>query len=343
MVASLSRQQIRLIKERISDEGVSTAELAEDLLDYLCTSIEEEMQSGLSFEKAFEKVFNNLEEDELKLTEMKTQELLEGKKAYYPDLAQSFGIMVLLVLWSVIITGLATAIDGGTSQSFINNYYPFFLIITNLIVFVPVLGYAMREIKKSQGKAPIFSFRPVSLSVYLAIAGIALLSQCWMEPLARLSLVSLDAREKIIEPLWQHGLLGLSIVIIVNSILVELLFRGIILKGLLKTLTPVKAILWSSLFFIAINPVVPVFIFTLGLMLGWLYWKTKSLYPIIFMLVFGTIGYYSISFFTGHWGKLFSWQEWVGSLWLYVVMLAISFLLTAGLFYYLHRKLSAQN
>jgi uncharacterized protein len=349
MVARLSRQQIRLIKERISQEGVSTAELAEDLLDHLCTCIEEEMENGLCFEKAFEKVFNSLEEDELKLTEMKTQELLEGKKAYYPDLPQSFGLMALFVLWSVLIIVFAGAmVRGLDSQPFEEimkaDYYPFFIVISNLIIFAPVIAFAVREIKQTQGKTPVFSFRSIPAYVYPVVLCIALLSQFWMEPLAMLSIVPQEEILKNAGQLWKHGLIVVALVVVFNSILTELLFRGIILKGLLKTLTPVKAIFWSSLFFMIINFAIPLFMFTLGFMLGWIYWKTKSLYPTIFMLITGTLVGYCTLFFMGHPGDtFFRWQEWFGNIWLYAGVVAVSLLLTLGLFYYLHRKLSEKK
>jgi len=343
----LNRQQIRRIKERIGKEGVNTAELAEDLLDHLCTCIEEEMEQGLCFEKAFEKVFNNLEEDELKLTEMKTQELLEGKKVFYPNLFQSFVVIIVFVVGSLFLKFLidAVLISDSSEQirKVIAEYYPLYIIIINTVLFGGVIGYAILEIRKTQGRMPIFSFRPVPPYIYLVVACIAVLFLFWTEPLAMLSLVSHEEMVKIYEPLWKHGLLAVILVASANSLLVELLFRGIILKGLLKTLTPVKAIFWSSLFFIAVNYTMPLYMFTLGLMLGWIYWKTKSLLPTIFLLVFGSVVYYSFLFYSGNWAKMFTWQGYFDNLWLYVGVIAVSFLLTLGLFYYLHRKLSVKK
>ncbi len=347
MVASLSRQQIKCIKERIGQEGVRTADLAEDILDHLCTCIEEEMEGGLCFEKAFEKVFNNLEEDELKLTEMKTQELLEGKKAFYPDLFQSFVLIIIFVVGSLFLRFVINAVlisdNGEQIREVIEAYYPLYVVILNTVLFGGVIGYAILEIRKTQGNIPIFSFRPVPPYVYLVVACIATLFLFWTEPLAMLSLVSLEEKSKILTPLQKHGLMAVILVAVINSILSELLFRGIILKGLLRTLTPGKAIFWSSVFFIAVNYKMPLYVFTLGLIQGWIYWKTKSLLPTIFLMVFGSVAFYSALFYMGHWGEMFTWREWFGNLWLYVGVIAVSFLLTLGLLYYLHRKLSVKN
>ena len=347
MVAGLSRQQIRLIKEKIAREGVSTAELAEDLLDHFCTCIEEEMEHGLCFEKALEKVFDNLEEDELKLTEMKTQELLEGKKVFYPDLWQTFDLMFVFVSGLLLLGPIAGYMLSKESAEAIRKVIienlPLYITITNLILFGGVIGYAVLKIRKSQGKGPVFLFRSVPPYVYPVLACIFLLSQFWIEPLAMLSVVSPEKIMQMYEPLMKYGPITMILVMSFSAILAELLFRGIILKGLLKTMTPIKAILWSSVFFIAVNYMMPLYMFTMSLMLGWLYWKTKSLLPTIFVWVFGNVAAYCTLFFMGHWGELFTWKEWFGNLWLYVGVIAVSFLLTLGLFYYLHRKLSEKK
>jgi len=100
----LTKHQINLIKEHIQQKGVKTPELAEDLLDYFCVAVEEKMEEGETFESAFESAFNALQEDELKATEMKTQELLEGKTIFYPNLRQSF----LLTLSTLLIALVAS-------------------------------------------------------------------------------------------------------------------------------------------------------------------------------------------------------------------------------------------
>ncbi|GAB2477872.1 protease [Hymenobacter qilianensis] len=74
---------------------------------------------------------------------------------------------------------------------------------------------------------------------------------------------------------------GLSFFVICVSapILEELLFRGLLLPGLLKNYSPRKAIIQSGLLFgiIHLNPAQAVSAFLLGLFLGWLYYRTQSL------------------------------------------------------------------
>jgi len=66
---------------------------------------------------------------------------------------------------------------------------------------------------------------------------------------------------------------------IIAPILEEILFRGIILKGFLKNYTVWKAIIFSSLIFAVahFNIRQGIVTFFMGVFLGWLYYKTKSL------------------------------------------------------------------
>lgn len=81
----------------------------------------------------------------------------------------------------------------------------------------------------------------------------------------------------------QSGWLGILCVSVLGPILEELLFRGAITKILLEKYSPVKAILISGLIFgiFHINPVQVVGAIIMGVVLAWIYYKTKSLVPCI--------------------------------------------------------------
>ena len=73
--------------------------------------------------------------------------------------------------------------------------------------------------------------------------------------------------------------------IILAPILEEILFRGIILEAFLKKYDISKAILFSALLFgtVHFNPPQILSASIFGLILGWIYYRTKSLLPCIFM------------------------------------------------------------
>ncbi len=67
--------------------------------------------------------------------------------------------------------------------------------------------------------------------------------------------------------------------VIAAPLLEEILFRGIILDGFLKNYKPAQGILISALMFAVIhgNLAQGIGAFAIGIILGWLYWKTNSL------------------------------------------------------------------
>ena len=67
---------------------------------------------------------------------------------------------------------------------------------------------------------------------------------------------------------------------LIGPICEEIIFRGIILEGFLQKYNPTKAIIFSALIFgvIHFHPLQSVGAFFAGLVLGWIYIKTKSLW-----------------------------------------------------------------
>ncbi|MCK9625160.1 MAG: CPBP family intramembrane metalloprotease [Bacteroidales bacterium] len=65
----------------------------------------------------------------------------------------------------------------------------------------------------------------------------------------------------------------------------EFLCRGIILRGLLTRMSPVKAICWSAAIFaiIHLNPWQAIPAFVLGCFFGWIYYRTRSIWATIFL------------------------------------------------------------
>ncbi|MGB3586770.1 MAG: hypothetical protein WBA23_09530, partial [Tunicatimonas sp.] len=169
-IIRLTKAQISLIKKRIQQEGVKTAELAEDLLDHFCVAIEEKMAEGQPFDTALENAFNALQEDELKVTEMKTQEMLGGKKVFYPNLLQSFLLVLsalpiaLVVSWLVLqaVQVLAVGInDLALREQWIKQTYLLNVGITSVFALGVPIGYTIWRKRQTQIKLPIFSFRAV--------------------------------------------------------------------------------------------------------------------------------------------------------------------------------------
>lgn len=92
--------------------------------------------------------------------------------------------------------------------------------------------------------------------------------------------------------------LGLVMIVMIGPVLEELLFRGVVLQGLLRSQRPWVAIGQSALLFgiIHFNPAQSVNAFFLGLVFGWLYYRTRSL-----VLCMATHGLYNALGFAEMW------------------------------------------
>jgi hypothetical protein len=86
---------------------------------------------------------------------------------------------------------------------------------------------------------------------------------------------------EIFRDLIKHNAFSMAMVVIFAPILEEVIFRGIILKGFLKNYSPTKAIIWSAVLFglVHMNPWQFMSATGIGLVMGWLYWKTDSIIP----------------------------------------------------------------
>lgn len=79
-------------------------------------------------------------------------------------------------------------------------------------------------------------------------------------------------------------MITLLLVAVVGPVAEEIFFRGFVLTGLLRRFGVARALLLSSLLFGAfhIDPGAILLTFMLGLVLGWVYLKTGSIWPAIF-------------------------------------------------------------
>ena len=93
-----------------------------------------------------------------------------------------------------------------------------------------------------------------------------------------------DNMNKTFEMVFQHKILGFLTIAVAAPLLEEMLFRGIILRALLKKTKPWKAILFTAIAFGIFhgNPWQFLYATVVGIYLGYLYWRTQSLfYPIL--------------------------------------------------------------
>ena len=59
-MSNLTDENIELISQIIKECKIESAEMKEDLIDHFCCAIEEEMRKGLSFQKSYDKAYQNI-------------------------------------------------------------------------------------------------------------------------------------------------------------------------------------------------------------------------------------------------------------------------------------------
>ena len=109
-----------------------------------------------------------------------------------------------------------------------------------------------------------------------------------------------DELNKSVEKIFNSQVAGFLLVAVAAPILEETLFRGVILRALLKKFNPFKAILLSAVAFgiFHLNPWQFLYATVLGLYLGYMYWKTKSLfYPVLIHFMLNSTAFFAAQLF----------------------------------------------
>src|SRR5690554_2667959 len=94
----LSELQIELISNYIRQNGVASDELHDDLLDHICTDIENRMQKGDSFEDAFQYTVRLFGPGSLIQVQQDTFELLTEINATMKNVTFGFGLTSTFLL-----------------------------------------------------------------------------------------------------------------------------------------------------------------------------------------------------------------------------------------------------
>ncbi|MBU3204871.1 CPBP family intramembrane glutamic endopeptidase [Clostridium algidicarnis] len=203
------------------------------------------------------------------------------------DFISSVSLCILQFILMVILNIVSSSIIG----LFIGEQwtYLFSKIITNIIVIILLLKIYFKPNSDDKRSVDVNYTRSITLSCLLMILlltiSFRLITLVSFNPIMNY----LASKSKMLHYIKEIAsqtnpyLLVLEITLI-GPIIEEILFRGIILNGLLKKYSPAKAILFSSLLFSLIHGNLPQMFNALffGILLGLIYIKTKSLYAVIF-------------------------------------------------------------
>ena len=230
---------------------------------------------------------------ELFARKVNNYDLYSGHAWYVPGVKGMFGFIGWFIL-GAILGGMVMLIMGlFMSPQAVQDYS---MIVVYPVQFLPAMVYAANQSRKNMMFDPGFSldnknFSPYSLGILVLLTAIMTwasmfvfdLPNYWNMQLTQKSALLSKFYATIMEamkmmtggPFWSSFL----VVAIFAPIFEEWLCRGMVLRGLLTKMKPVWAIVLSALFFAVIhaNPWQALNAFLIGLMMGYVYYKTGSL------------------------------------------------------------------
>ena len=177
--------------------------------------------------------------------------------------------------------------------------------------------------------------------IFVVIAALALLFGI-ISPISELIPMPDFFKDAFLYMAKQSGFFSFLLLVIAAPIFEELIFRGIILDGLLKKYSPVTSILISSIIFglAHLNPWQFVTGFLIGIFAGWIYYKSRSLSLVIIIHAAVNLAGYLIRYFSDFDSSSMDKTsiEIYGGVLNYSLVIVISILAFFACVYYLNKK-----
>ena len=192
----------------------------------------------------------------------------------YPNIGQSIGITGIVIAGMLLMSPLLLIFNNKLMSE----------DATNFIYYLCAMGvplgivYAIRKSKTGETK---FNFKIENKQTIplIIIAQIGLLIGITV-PILGLVLELIPVPEALAKAFeFEINISTFLLIVIAAPVLEEFIFRAVMLNGLLKKYSPVKAILISSILFafVHLNPWQFFSALFIGIFIGWIYHKTKSL------------------------------------------------------------------
>lgn len=217
-------------------------------------------------------------------------DLLASYSYFLPGLKGMIMLLVMFVLGSLLGNLVILGLTFGISAEFAQAYGT---VISYPLMFVPPMIYASYQSRKTEiwgelegipeGGIPLDSnnFGQLGGFKLALIVSVATLAAAFVaEPVNMLLPEMPEILKKALEQLTEGPLwVTLLSVSIFAPLFEEWLCRGLVLRGLLQKLNPFSAIAVSAAFFAVLhmNPWQAIPAFLLGLLFGYVYYKTGSL------------------------------------------------------------------
>ncbi len=206
---------------------------------------------------------------------------------FLPNIKQSWIIVIYIVIFGSILGALVKAILSkfcGLGDAPILTPIMYIITLSAAIIYIAAKAKSAEEMGQKPVPVEKTSFgRANPILVILSIIPIMYANMLIMDPI--ISLIPMpDSFAEIFEQMLDGGIYSILSVVILAPLLEEYFIRGMMTRGMLYHTTPTKAIVWSALIFAVIhmNPWQAINAFSMGVFFGWLYYRTQSLYLVIF-------------------------------------------------------------
>ena len=193
-------------------------------------------------------------------------------KKVYPSLPQSWGIFGVAIVAMIAFSLMSPRLEDLFGKEIS-------LLITYCLGMLATLLFAHQLRKKESGESK-FTFKSISsFRAILAILVTIGLQISISIPMGNLIPMPEAFKQIFLELAKLNGWAAFATIAIAAPLLEELIFRGIILEGLLKKYSASKAIFWSSFLFglVHLNPWQFISAMVIGVFSAWLYYKTANL------------------------------------------------------------------
>ncbi len=190
----------------------------------------------------------------------------------YPSIIQSWGIMGVVILSMIVFSPVQLYLSDLIGKE-----------LTLLVYYVITMSASFlfaHYIRKKETDISNYNIRAISPKIAIIVGvGVIGLQLGVLSPITSLIPIPDFFKRVFLEMGEMKGVFAFMTMVIAAPVFEELIFRGVILDGLLKRYTPAKSIFISSLLFgiVHLNPWQFIAAFGIGLFMGWVYYKTNNL------------------------------------------------------------------
>jgi hypothetical protein len=268
--------------------------------------------------------------------------MTEGSNQNYPNIAQS--LLLSLIVLAVQLVLVSPLLFGALLFDPDISFGAQILIATLLGTGIPCwIVYLIRKKKTNIGSfnLTIENRRIIPLIVLVAIPLNLGIAGPLVELVPMTDFFREMIREMVLEMASDQGLLMFIALVIAAPILEELIFRGIMLDGLLRIYSPTKAVIVSSLLFglIHLNPAQFVGGALVGGFMGWVYVHTRSVMATILIHASFNLTAFAESYFIDVEEAIdMSYAEVLGGMTNYLLLIVGSVVVTLGCVFLLDKE-----